>query len=93
MAADAGALSRGERESGAGKNTMGMLEAVLSGGVTFQFLVFKGRNDGVRNYKKQVHLFHNQPIYYRSASYPVIQHHDALRALRRAPLLTLRRPL
>ena len=37
--------------------------------------------------KKQVHLFHNQTIYYRSASYLEIQHHDALHALRRAPLL------
>jgi hypothetical protein len=52
MAADAGALSRDERGSGAGKKAKGMLEAMLPGGVTSQFLVFKSRNDGVRNYKK-----------------------------------------
>jgi len=65
-----------------------MLEALLSGGVTSQFLVCKSRNDGVRNYKK------NKSIYFITSPsitevhlmYLEIQHH-ALHALRRPPLL------
>jgi len=71
MAADVGALSRGERGSGVVETAMGTLEAVLSGRVSSQFLVVKahsscdlieakgrhGQTKPVVHLFPQVHLF------------------------------------